>query len=363
MHLPDTEEYGGIALNEKEKLLDELCVLLLPIVPDIYLLKSDISIVLSKYVVTSGCTEVGPVFTDRNEELLKRFLIAKTVKGCSKRTIKYYGEEIKKFLQRVNKTIDDITAEDIRLDTALRIRRDKVSKTTAGNTLRCVRSFFNWMQKEDLIQKNPMFKVDPIKKDKTQKEAFTEMEIEKMRAAVRDEREAAIIEVLLSTGCRVSELTHIRIDEIEGERVLVHGKGNKDRYVYLNARAELAVHRYLEKRKDSNPYLCPKGKPAAGLKKTGHSARSWWEYPENIDEGMMDINSIRATTQKIAKRVGVAQANPHKFRRTCATMALKRGMPVEQVSRMLGHESIETTQIYLDLNDEEMAYVHRKYVV
>lgn len=328
--------------------------------------KYDLYMLLNNVEITSRCTEVAEIQGDYNEMLIKKFLVAKQVKGCTTRTIQFYKVCIVKALEQIGKNANDVTAEDIRYYMAIRLRRDGVSKTTVGNEIRSLGSFFQWLQVEEIIEKNPMLKVDRIKKEKTKKEALTEMEIERLRVAAEGEREKAIIEFLLSTGCRVSELVQILLVEIEKDRVLIHGKGQKERYVYLNAKAKLALEIYMNERKDSNPYLFPKRKPIvqgtyAGIERK--EQKNWWKYPEYIDKGHMDKGSVEEITRKIAKRAGVERANPHKFRRTCATMALRRGMPIEQVSKMLGHESIETTQIYLDLTEDELEQAHKKYVV
>lgn len=211
-----------------------------------------------------------------------------------------------------------------------------------------------------------MARIDRIKQEKTKKEALTELEIEQLRDATDDEREKFLIELLLSTGCRVSEVVQILVADIEGERILVHGKGQKDRYVYLNVKAQLALSNYMKERSDKNPYLFPRCESVQILKKRGLSQkdmRRWWKNEENVIDGHADKGTIEQTTRRIAKRAGVEHANPHKFRRTCATMALRRGMPLEQVSRMLGHEQISTTQIYLDLTEDELALAHKKYVI
>ena len=369
MHFPDTEQNGDADMtivDERETLINEICNYLIPLVPDVREVKNELYMLMSEYEITNRCTEVAELETDRNDYLLKKFLIAKTVEGCSKRTIEFYGKSDKAVLQTIGKTVDNITADDIRYYMALRRQRDKVSKVTVGNEIRCLSSFFSWLHAEEIIQKNPMLRVDKIKGDKVKKEALTDLEIEKLRAMARGIREKMIIELLLSTGCRVSELCQILISEIDGSKILIHGKGAKDRYVYLNAKAELMLEMYLEKRKDRNPYLLPRMVPAITKKKKGISLKiacDWWMDPENIDEGHTDKGSIEYITRKIAKRAGVEQANPHKFRRTCATMALRRGMPIEQVSKMLGHEAISTTQIYLDLTEDELAQAHKKYVV
>lgn len=196
-------------------------------------------------------------------------------------------------------------------------------------------------------------------------EALTEMEIERLRMAADGEMQKMMIEVLLSTGCRVTELVNIRIDEIQKDEITVHGKGEKDRKVYLNAKAELAAQVYLAKRRDENPYLLPGAKNMRERKGMDRkeSRKNWWMDRNNLTEGHITTSAVESTMRTIADRAEVEQANPHKFRRTCATLALRRGMPIEQVSRMLGHEEVSTTQIYLDLKEEDLKRSHEKYVV
>lgn len=350
--------------DERKKLIEDICNYLMPIVSDLSEVESNLYIILNRYEIMSRCTELAEMQVDRNEFLLKRFLLAKAVQGCADRTLDFYRKSIKKILEEMNKTVDDITADDIRYYMAIRKSRDHVSKVTIGNEQRNLSSFFTWLHNEEYIQRNPMSKVARIKQDKTKKEALTEMEIEKIRMAARDEREKMIVEVLLSTGCRVNELVNIMLVDIDGDTILVQGKGAKERYVYLNARAQLAVETYIKKRRDQNPYLLPRGLPIAKLDKKNKKAKiEWWKEPNNVDVGHTDKGSVENLCRNMAKRAGVERANPHKFRRTCATLALRRGMPIEQVSKMLGHESIETTQIYLDLSEDELARAHKKYVV
>lgn len=369
MYLPNTAENGGDFLNvvdERESLVNEICQYLLPLVSDIADAKSALYIILNKYEITNRCTELAEIHEDRNEYLLKNFLVAKAVKGCTQRTLDFYRMSLIKIFSSIGKTVDDITADDIRYYMAVRQRRDKVSKVTIANEIRALSSFFTWSYAEEVIRKNPMAKVERIKQDKTKKEAFTEIEIERLRLSARGTREKAILEILLSTGCRVTELVNILISDIEGSRVLVHGKGNKDRYVYLNAKAEMALELYLGERSDENPYLLPKGKKVTEVAKDRKSRKqyyNWWKNPDNITDGHTDISSLEGIMRSMAKRANVERANPHKFRRTCATFALRRGMPIEQVSKMLGHESVSTTQIYLDLAEDELVQAHKKYVV
>lgn len=329
--------------------------------------KIDFYMILNNVEITSRSTEVAELQGNRNEYLLKRFLVAKKVSGRTPRTIEMYAKSITSVLGEIGKTVEDITADDIRYYMALRLRRDGVSKVTVGNEIRPMSSFFGWLQAEEILQKNIMLKVERIKKQKTQKKALTETEVEKLRLYARGEREKLIIEMLLSTGCRVSELANILITDIDGEQVLIHGKGEKDRYVYLNAKAMLTLESYMAKRTDRNPYLLPRMKGIGEIRHEKRPRREYqdlWEEAENVcEEGHINMGTIESVTRRIAKRAGVERANPHKFRRTCATMALRRGMPIEQVSKMLGHESVETTQIYLDLSEDDLKQAHKKYVV
>lgn len=302
----------------------------------------------------------------QNEQYIKRFIAAKMVKGCTPNTIASYRKEITKILAKIGKQCTDITPDDVRLYIAIRITQDSISKVTANNELRYLRSFFAWLNAEDIIQKNPMNKIDSIKENKVKKKAFSEMECEKIRSACKTTMETAIIEVLLSTCCRVSELCMMKIEEIDNGTIVVHGKGNKDRTVYLNAKAELALQKYLSDRKDNNPYIFPPGEVSnfqKGKRKCSRSNPNWYTNPKFVADGIRDKGGIEATVRKIGKRAGVENTHPHRFRRTGATFALRRGMPLEIVSKMLGHEQINTTQIYLDLSDDDLKTAHKKYMV
>lgn len=327
-------------------------------------MQTDLEIILSGYEVARRATEVAVISEDENQTLIRKFITAKIVKGLSERTLKYYKETIDQFLERVQKNIKDVTSDDIRVYIAIRLRRDCVTDTTAGNELRNIRSFYNWLHTEELIERNPMAKVEPIKKAKTKKEAFTEYEIELIRGKCKTARETAIIEILLSTGCRVNELTHIKRGDVNMDSILVHGKGNKDRIVYLNAKAHIALDRYMSERKDESEYLFPKSTAILDKNNKIRTVRErWYQYADLVGNDPISTSSIESTVRKIGKRAGVKGAHPHRFRRTCATFALRRGMPIEQVSKMLGHEQISTTQIYLDLSEEDLEQAHRKYVV
>lgn len=326
-------------------------------------ISQELIIILSDYEITARETAIAIRHEDKNRYFLQKFITAKTVKGCTERTLELYKKELYKILLNIGKPADEIEADDIRLYLALRQKRDKITKTTANNELRYLRSFFGYLTTEELISKNPVAKIDRIKCDKKKKNAFTELDVEKMRDSCNNTWECAVFELLLSTGCRVSELVNIKLCDLDGDQLIVHGKGNKDRTVYLNAKALVAINKYILDRKDDNPYLFPGGY-FSNIKKDCKDCRNWYKYPDRVNpERHCDIGSIRTKMSKIGKRAGVTNVHPHRFRRTCATFALRRGMPIEQVSKMLGHEQIGTTQIYLDLTEEDLKQAHKKYVV
>ena len=350
----------------QEKLLDRLMLALLKVdCPELEKVKLNFSVILDSYDIRPKEKAVAIYTGGKNELYLKRFLLSKAVAGCTQRTLLHYKGYMERLFRKLEKDVDTWTASDIQIMLARIIQN--TSNLNADNCRRVLSSFFTWMQREELITKNPMNRVEHIKFIKKPKYAFTEMDIEKIREACRSNRERAIVEILLSTGCRVNELSNIKISDVEGDEIMVLGKGNKYRTVYLNAKGVMALQKYLAERNDTNPYVFPKAKSVieSNYVKMSHSEKC--EFYKNPDmlapDDHMDKSSIGNLVRNIGKRAGVEHTHPHRFRRTCATFALRRGMPIEQVSKMLGHESIETTQIYLDLTKESLAAAHRKYVV
>lgn len=353
----------------RDKLLQEIIVLLMANGADVEHIKSRLIIILDKYEIESKCTEVAVVNEDDITKYIRLFLISKRVSGRTDRTIQHYKAELTRFFSRVQKSPLDITSDDIKLYLATKEVKDGASKVYQKNILRVISSFYQWMVKEEHILKNPMNKVDEIKIPKVKKEAFSESQIEQLRFAIGDDmRLACMFELLLCTWCRVSELAQIKISDIAQDResVLVHGKGSKDRVCYINARAKICMERYLQARSDDNDYLFPKSSVGrfirAECKKRKLTPNCWWKTKDLIGEGHMDKSTIESLVRDLGKRAKVEHVHPHRFRRTGATFALRRGMPIEQVSKILGHESIETTQIYLDISEQELAQAHKKYV-
>lgn len=362
-------------VDMRDELMDKIICLLQDNNMDTENVKSRLYLILSEYEITSRCTEVSVVNEDDITRYMKLFLINKRVAGRTDRTLQHYKATLQRFFQEVQKSPLEINSDDIKLYLATIEIRDNASKVYQKNISRVLSSFYAWMQREEYITGNPMYKVDEIKIPKKKKEAFTEMQIEQLRmAADGDDRLSCMVEVMLSTWCRVSELAQIKISEIKenGEQVLIHGKGSKDRICYLNARARLQIERYLSERSDSNEYLFAACNIAvkdqkqrvfsAECKKNGKKMKDWWQIPELISDDHIDKGSIETMVRKLGEKAGVEKTHPHRFRRTGATFALRRGMPIEQVSKLLGHESIETTQIYLDISERELQQSHRKYV-
>lgn len=304
-------------------------------------IKMQFDILLHDYEIRKTSTELTVYKGSVNDEMLVRFLRAKVARGCTKRTIGLYQVSARKVLEKIGKPYNEVTPDDLRYYIAYRISVDGVTKTTVGNEMRCLSSFYTWLRMEELLLKNPFDKVESIKKQKKKKKAFTQMEIEKIRAGCRTKKELAIVEMLLSTWCRVTELANIKISDIKDRKCTVLGKGDKYREVYINAKAEIALNMYLAERKDDSPYL----------------------FSGKWADRAMNTRSIEDIVKDIGKRAGVENVHPHRFRRTGATMALRAGMPLMIVSKLMGHESVGTTQIYLDISDEELEASHEKYVV
>lgn len=279
-----------------------------------------------------------------NEEALRMFFVAKSVQGCTKRTLKHYGNTIRQFTRFINdKQLNQVTTNDIRYYMAIKKERDGNSDVQINNIRLVLSSLFGWLMEEEYIEKNPIAKIKKIRVEKRVKKPFSEDEIEKIRYGARDDvRLTALIEVMMSTGCRISEVSGMNRSDVDGDEIIVYGKGKKERTVFLNAKAKQALNRYLATRTDKNDPLFVS----------------------------MDKNHKRLLVSQMGKEIrmlgrenGVNDTHPHRFRRTSATIALNRGMPIDQVQMMLGHESIETTTMYAISAQEAVKANHKKYVV
>jgi len=272
----------------------------------------------------------------------RQFVVSKKIQGLSNGTLNLYMQTINLFMRTLRKPYKEITTNDIRLFIANREMKDKVSKGTLSRERGCIVRFFHWLYIEEYISGDPGARVEKIQVPKRRKREFSEFEVEKLRSSASNSKEILIVELLLSTGCRVSELVSLTLDRYEQESgsISVIGKGNKERLLYLNAKSKLALEKYLvDVPHTSGPvfYGGTKGKA-------------------------MTVAGVQKLVKRIGDRVGVSNVHPHRFRRTAATLARRHGMPIELVMNFLGHESIDTTLKYSMIGDEELKLSHQKFV-
>lgn len=279
-----------------------------------------------------------------NSQLISSFLSAKQVEGCSFKTIEYYQSIINKMITKVNKPIKKISTEDIRQYLSDYKEERQTSLTTIDNMRRIFSSFYSWLEDENYIIKSPVRRIHKIKTEKNVKTTFSDENIERMRDYCKNNiRNLVLIELLLTTGIRVGELVNLNISDInlEDRSCIVLGKGNKQREVYFDAKTKIHLQEYLNKRNDNVEALfVSKNKPHQRL----------------------SISGIELIIKKIGKNIDLDNAYPHKFRRTLATMAIDKGMPIEQVQKLLGHVKIETTMHYAMVNQSNVKISHKKYI-
>ena len=279
-----------------------------------------------------------------NAALLDVFISAKKIEGCSEKTLQYYKSSIEKLVMAVGKNVCETNTNDIRCYLADLQEKRGLSKVTMDNLRRIYSSFFSWLEDEDYITKSPVRRIHKVRTDALVKEVLTDENIEVLRDSCHELRDIAMIDLLLSTGMRVGELVRINREDIDFQerQCVVFGKGNKEREVYFNARAKIHLKKYLEQRTDDNPALF------VSLKS-----------PYN----RLTINGVEVRLRKLGAQANIAtKVHPHKFRRTLATMAIDKGMPIEQVQKMLGHVKIDTTMHYAMVNQANVKIAHRKFI-
>ena len=278
-----------------------------------------------------------------NSELLTAFLDAKTLEGCSKKTIRYYRLTIEKMLDTINKNSVTITTEDLRKYLTDYQKINDCSKGNLDNIRRIFSSYFMWLENENYVLKSPVRRIHKIKSTKAVKETISDDSMELMRDNVAHPRDLAIIDLLASTGMRVGELCGLNRSDIdfENQECVVLGKGDKERIVYFDARAKLHLQNYLNSRKDDNPALFVSLlKPHARL----------------------EIPGVEIRLRKLGRKLDIPKVHPHKFRRTLATKAIDKGLPVEQVKTLLGHSQLDTTMEYAIVNQTNVKNSHKKYI-
>lgn len=278
-----------------------------------------------------------------NEEILNKFISSKEIEGCSVRTLKYYKDNITKMLDTVNLPINEITTETLRNYLSDYKNNSTAGMVTIDNIRRTLSSFFAWLENEDYIVKSPVRRIHKVKAVKKVKETLTDENLEKLRDTCSNVRDLAILELLISTSMRVGELTRLNISDMNFQErsCIVIGKVNSEREVYFSAKSKMYIKKYLETRTDNNEALF------VSLIK-----------PYN----RLGISGIEITIRNLGKEANINKVHPHKFRRTMATMAIDKGMPVEQVQKLLGHIKIDTTMEYAMVNQNNVKNSHRKYI-
>ena len=278
-----------------------------------------------------------------NDKLEKLFIDAKRLEGCSNKTILYYISTIEMMLNKINKNIIEIETEDLRTYLSDYQMNNNSSKVTIDNIRRILSSFFSWLEDENYIIKSPVRRIKKVKAPSIIKETYTDEELEIMRDNVGTVRDLALIDVLASTGMRVGELVKLNIEDVNftERECIVLGKGNKERVVYFDARTKIHLKNYLDNRKDNNKALF------ISLK---------------APYGRLSIGGVELRLRKIGKQLGIKKVHPHKFRRTLATIAIDKGMPIEQVQKLLGHEKIDTTIQYAMVKQSNVKIAHQKYI-
>ena len=278
-----------------------------------------------------------------NEEILNKFISSKEIEGCSKRTLNYYRDTINKMFDAVNLPINEITTEKLRNYLADYKNNSNAGMVTIDNIRRTLSSFFAWIENEDYIVKSPVRRIHKVKTTRRVKETLTDENLEKLRDTCSNVRDLAILELLISTVMRVGEITRLNISDMNFQErsCIVLGKGNSEREVYFSAKSKMYIKKYLETRTDDNEALF------VSLIKLYNR---------------LGISGVEILIRNLGKEANINKVHPHKFRRTMATMTIDKGMPIEQVQKLLGHLKIDTTMEYAMVNQNNVKNSHRKYV-
>lgn len=278
-----------------------------------------------------------------NEKLIELFLSAKRVEGCSEKSLKYYKSTIETMLDALKKNVQEVVTDDLRMYLTDYQKNKQSSRVTIDNIRRILSSFFAWLEDEDYILKSPVRRIHKVKAASTIKETYTDEVLEQMRDNCDNLRDLALIDMLASTGMRVGELVLLNREDINftERECVVFGKGDKERVVYFDARTKIHLQNYLDTRTDSNNALF------VSLRKP---------------YGRLKIGGIEVRLRELGHKLNIPKVHPHKFRRTLATVAIDKGMPIEQLQKLLGHQRIDTTLQYAMVKQSNVKQAHRKYI-
>ena len=278
-----------------------------------------------------------------NFNFMELFLAAKRVEGCSEKTLKYYQATIETMLTTINKAVKHIITDDLRDYLTNHQAERNSSRVTIDNIRRILSSFFAWLEDEDYIVKSPVRRIHKVKTGTNIKETYSDETLELMRDRCTELRDLAMIDILASTGMRVGEMVLLNREDINftERECVVFGKGDKERIVYFDARTKIHLQNYLESRRDFNPALF------VSLK---------------APHERLQISGVEQRLRNFGRKLNIPKVHPHKFRRTLATMAIDKGMPIEQLQRLLGHSRIDTTLQYAMVKQSNVKIAHRKFI-
>ena len=326
----------------KKELMTKVMQQMLPYLDNAQLkkLRQVMEQVLYHYEVTS--IEVRPEEDDSND-IIAMFIAAKRIEGCSEKTLKYYKSTIDAMALSLGKNVRHILTEDLRTYLTEYQSKNQSSRVTIDNIRRILSSFFSWLEDEDYIIKSPVRRIHKVKTVSSIKETYSDEDLEKMRDNCETLRDLAMSDMLASTGMRVGEMMHLNRADINftERECVVFGKGDKERIVYFDARAKLHLQEYLDSRTDENQALF---------------------VTLRAPHERIQIGGIEHRLREMGKRLNIPKVHPHKFRRTLATMAIDKGMPIEQLQRLLGHQRIDTTLQYAMVKQSNVKTAHRKYI-
>ena len=325
----------------KQKIIEEIVQQMLPYLDNAQLqkLREVLEHSLYNYDVSGKATDIQ----DDSRKLIDSFVYAKRIEGCSEKTLKYYRTTIEAMVEAIDKGVRHMQTDDLRAYLTEYQEKHGSSRVTIDNIRRILSSFFSWLEDEDHILKSPVRRIHKVKTASNIKETYTDEELEKMRDNCTELRDLAIVDMLASTGMRIGEMVLLNKADINfNEReCVVFGKGDKERVVYFDARTKIHLQNYLNSRTDDNPALF------VSLK-TPHER--------------LKIGGIETRLREFGKQLGLNKVHPHKFRRTLATMAIDKGMPIEQLQQLLGHRKIDTTLQYAMVKQSNVKIAHRKYI-
>lgn len=307
---------------------------------DLQFIREAATKVLAEYEVSKKSTAVI-IRDDKNERIIKRYAACLSVDGKSKKTISLYVRRLQVFSDFIGKPFDEVGTYDVRFYLAT-LKEKGVSNRTLENYRSYLSSFYQWMTREDFIPKNPCEKIQPIKYKDEVKHPFNETELDALRGACKNERERAMVEVLISSGIRVEELSNINIFDVDLNRLSVHvreGKGSKERVTYITEVCAMHLRKYLASRRDTSQALF------VSLRK----------------KEQITPSGIRMILHNLGKKAGVDNVHPHRFRRTFATNLAKRGMDIQTIAKLMGHSNIQTTMVYVSMNESKIVEEYRKH--